>query len=140
MEKQAGSIGRREFTRQTALGLLSGVTITISGCGGGGGGSGGGGNPTGPGNANNEYGVGGPTDPGGGAVASVSGNHGHRAVIAQAELQAAGGVTLNIQGSATHPHEVQLTDAEVVAVAGGQRVAKTSSAGDGHAHTVTFNP
>lgn len=128
---------RREFTRESLAVLLGGVTITISGCGGGG--SGGGGAPAGPSGANGEYGVGGPTDPGGGEVATISGNHGHRAVVARVDLDAGSSVTLDIRGSATHPHSVQLTGDEVVAIRDGQRVAKTSSSMDAHTHTVTFN-
>ena len=117
---------RREFTVAAVLAALSGVTITISSCGGGGGGGVTNPNPTpslGPG------------DKGG----SISGNHGHTAVITAAELTAGGAVNLNIQGQAAHPHFVQLSGAEVTQVSQGARVSKSSSTDDGHNHTVTFN-
>jgi hypothetical protein len=69
----------------------------------------------------------------------VSSNHGHVAIITGAQLTAGGGVTLGIQGSATHPHTVPLTGGEVTAIAGNQKVSKSSSTDDGHSHTVTFN-
>lgn len=115
---------RREFTLASALAVLSGVAITVSGCGGG--------SPASPS----------PT-PGAGSsnekVGTVSANHGHSAVITSAQLTAAGTLSLNIQGSATHPHLVDLTAGDVAAIAGSQRVARTSSTDNGHAHTVTFN-
>jgi hypothetical protein len=66
-------------------------------------------------------------------------NHGHSAVITGAQLTASGTLALNIQGVATHEHTVDLTASDVNAIAGYQRVSKTSSTRDGHAHTVTFN-
>jgi hypothetical protein len=69
----------------------------------------------------------------------VSANHGHSAVITGAQLTASGTLALNIQGAATHAHTVDLTASDVSAIAGNQRMSKTSSTGDGHAHTVTFN-
>lgn len=55
-------LDRREFTAPTVLALLSGVTITISGCGDDG-------SPTSP------------SPPrGGDAVGTVSANHGHRSI------------------------------------------------------------
>jgi hypothetical protein len=117
---------RREFTVAAVLAALSGVTITISSCGGGGGGGVTNPNPTpslGPGDKSG----------------SISGNHGHTAVITAAELTAGGAVNLNIQGQAAHSHFVQLSGAEVTQVSQGARVSKSSSTDDGHSHTVTFN-
>src|SRR5262245_3757373 len=92
---------RREFTAAMALALLGGATITVTGCGGGSGYGGGGGNPTGPGTGGgSDYGPGGDMDPGGGEVAQISANHGHRAVITRAQLNAADGFDLDIQGEA----------------------------------------
>ena len=107
---------RREFTRASVLALLSGVAITVSGCGDDS-----------------------PTSPSGDEVGVVSANHGHSAVVTEAQLQAGGAVTLNIQGSASHPHTVSLTAQQIVAVAGGQSVSVTSTTDSGHSHTVTFN-
>ncbi len=119
-----GDMTRREFTLASALAMLSGVTITISGCGGGGGG--GISNPTPPTNPGDETG-------------SVSANHGHVAVITAAELAAGAALNLNIAGQAGHPHTVTLSAAEVMQIAGGARVTKTSTTVDSHNHQVTFN-
>jgi hypothetical protein len=119
-------LNRREFTVQTALAMLSGVVITISeGCGSSS--NSGGPDPVGGG--------GGTTDVNG----TVSANHGHVAVITAARLTAMNGFDLDIQGSATHPHTVTLTQAEVTSIAARTQVAKTSSTDSGHNHTVTFN-
>ena len=115
---------RREFTLQSILAILSGVTITIAACGDD--------SPTTPSSSD------------GSRTGSVSVNHGHTAVIAAAELAANNAVVLNIRGSATHPHTVELSAAEVGQIAGGQRVSKTSSTDNSpdagiHSHTVAFN-
>jgi hypothetical protein len=120
-------IGRRDFTAAGILALLSGVAISVSGCGGGGGSS----SPTSPST--------GTPAAGGDKTGSVSSNHGHTAVLTAAQLQAGGAVALNIRGTSAHPHTVNLTAAQVASIAGGTRVAQTSSSDDGHTHDVTFN-
>lgn len=118
---------RREFTSETVLLLLSGVAITVSACDSR--------------TAGAPLGLG-PSGPGGGAGAragSVSANHGHAATISSAQLASGNAVTLNVRGSADHPHTVQLTVQEVMQIAGGQQVIKTSSTDSGHDHLVTFN-
>ena len=122
-------IGRREFSRQAVVAILSAATITIADCGGGGsspaptpppGGGGGGG--------------------GGGDVAgTVSANHGHTAVVTAAQITAANAVNLDIHGTADHPHTLSLTAAEIGMIGSRQTVAKTSSNDNSHSHTVTFN-
>jgi len=114
---------RREFTLETALAILSGVTITISGCGGGGS------SPTSPTVVLQ------PGDEEG----SISANHGHSAVIRAAQINAANVVSLDIRGNATHPHTVSLTQADVIAIGANTRVSKQSTSDDGHDHTVVFN-
>jgi hypothetical protein len=132
--------GRREFTVAMALAMLGGATITIAAAGCGGSGYGGGGNPAGnSGGEGSDYGAGGNTDPSGGTVGSITANHGHRAVVTSAQLTAGLGLALDIQGSATHTHAVELSGAEVVAIRDRQRVSKGSSTSDAHSHTVTFN-
>jgi hypothetical protein len=116
-------LDRREFTSAALMALLSGVTVTVIGCGSD--------SPTSPTNPDGRSG-------------SVQANHGHTAVITNAELSAGNAVTLNIGGTADHPHTVVLTMGEVGQIAAGQRVSKTSST-DGsvafgtHSHTVVFN-
>jgi hypothetical protein len=126
----AQCISRREFTLAAAMAVLSGVAITVSACGGGDSS----GSPAAPTPSNPS-----PTPTGTDRTGAISSNHGHSAVIASAQLGASGGITLNIQGSASHPHTVALTGADLSAIAGNQRVAKESSNDASHTHTVTFN-
>ena len=123
---------RREFTVQSALAMLSGVAITLSSCGDSN-------SSTAPSTTSTSA-----PPPAGANVGVVGANHGHTAVITAAELTAANAVSLDISGSAGHPHSVDLTDTEVGQIAGGARVIKTSSNNDGagfgnHTHSVTFN-
>ena len=111
-------IGRREFSRSAVIALLSGATITITDCGGGGSSP----TPT-------------PQD----VAGTVSANHGHRAVVTAVQITAANAVSLDIRGSATHPHSLELSAAEVEMIGNRQTVSKASSNNEGHGHTVTFN-
>lgn len=113
----SGTIGRREFTLQSALAVLAGATITISGCDDA--------NPAAPSGAS--------------SAGTISGNHGHSAVITSAELTARDAISLNIAGSAGHQHTVELSAAEVGQIADGMQVSKGSSTDDFHSHNVTFN-
>ena len=112
------TFSRREISAAAALTLLGGAVITVSGCGGGGG--------NGSGSVT-------------GRTAEISANHSHTSTITKAEQDAGNALTLNIQGSSSHPHMIQLTAAEVVSIRKGTRVAKTSSVDFGHDHIVTFN-
>ena len=125
--KHSRTLNRREFTAQSALALLSGVTITVSACGG---------SSSSPASPSPSPA---PGPAGANVLASIGANHGHTGEITRAELTAGGAVMLNIRGSADHPHTVQVTAPEVMQVAGGGRVVKTSSNDDGHTHSVTFN-
>jgi hypothetical protein len=115
------SLTRREFTLESALALLAGVTITITGCGGDDGGS-----TTSP-------------SPVADASGTISANHGHAATISAAELTAGLGVRLDIRAQATHPHIVELTSDEVTRIRARQQVSKVSTTDNNHSHTVTFN-
>jgi hypothetical protein len=109
---------RREFTVESALAMLAGVTITITGCGGDD-------NPT----TN-------PT-PAADKTGTVSTDAGHShtgAVITAAQLTAGNAITLTLTGQTTHTHTVTLSQAELTQISGGTRVQKTSTT-----HTVTFN-
>jgi len=115
-------LSRREFTLESALAMLAGVTITISGCGD---------DTTSP-----------TPGPGGGSgdvSGSVSANHGHFATVRAADITAANMLSLDIMGNATHPHTVSLTASQVQQIGARQRVAVNSTTNDGHDHTVTFN-
>lgn len=114
-------LDRRQFTLKTVLAVLSGVTISITGCG-------------------DEDSPAAPAPPPAtGVTGTISGNHGHVATITAAQLSAGTDLPLDIRGSANHPHTVVLSGAEVMQIANRQRVSKTSSSDDGHTHTVTFN-
>ena len=134
------TLDRREFSLAAALAALSGVAITISACGGGGSSptSSSGGGTAGDGYGGTGTGTGGSSGAGD-KVGVIGGNHGHSAVITSAQITAAGAVALGIQGSADHPHTVELTAAEIVSIAASSRVSKNSSSDAGHNHTVTFN-
>jgi hypothetical protein len=132
--KEEKTVDRREFTLAAALAALSGVVITISASACGGGSS-----PSSPSTPA-------PTpSPGGGGTATdktgvIGSNHGHgNSTITAAQLTAGGAVTLNIQGGASHPHTVELTQADIASIAANQRVSKESSSDNGHSHSVTFN-
>ena len=123
IDDDAHVLTRREFTVESVLALRAGVTITVSGCG----------------DDNNNPPTS-PTPPASSDVnGSVSANHGHVATVTAAQVTAAGAVNLNIQGTATHPHTVQLSAAEIQRIGTRAQVAKTSSNDSGHEHTVTFN-
>jgi hypothetical protein len=119
---------RRDFTLAAAMAILSGVAISVSGCGGSDSSS----SPASPSAASS-------APAGTDKTGAISSNHGHSAVIASAQLGASGGITLNIQGTSSHPHTVALTGADLSAIASSQRVAKESSSDASHSHTVTFN-
>ena len=114
---------RREFTVESALAMLAGVTITISGCG------------------DDDNATSAPTPPAtdkAGAVTTDAG-HTHQAVITAAQLTAGNAITVTLTGAATHTHTVALSQAELSQINAGTRVQKTSSTDNAHSHTVTFN-
>jgi hypothetical protein len=114
------TLARREFTLQSIMAVLGALTITLSG-----------------------YAAEGPTQPMPYAdqPGNVGSNHGHTVVITGAQLSAGGAVVLDIQGSASHPHQIRLTADEVRMIGEGRRLSKDSSASPSgsHAHTVIFN-
>jgi len=118
-------LDRREFTLAAILAMLSGVTITISGCGS---------SSSSPSSPTT-------TQPpaAGDKTGAISANHGHTVTITGAQLTAGGNVTLELTLGSGHTHSVSLTDVEVVQIRGNQRVSKESTTNSGHSHTVTFN-
>lgn len=117
---------RREFTLDAALALLAGCVITISeGCGK---------SSTNPSEPP-------PTD----ITGVISANHNHSAVITAAQITTGAAVTLNIQGTAAHPHTVALSQADLASLKSRRSVSKDSSTDQSatfglHAHSVTFTP
>jgi hypothetical protein len=123
--------GRREFTLQSALALLAGVVITVEGCGGSSN------SPTGPTPSTAPAPAPAPL---GDVSGSVSANHGHTAVVSSAQITAGNAFSLDIQGTATHPHTVQLSQADLGSLRSRTTVTKESTNNNGHTHTVTFTP
>jgi hypothetical protein len=113
---------RREFTVESALAMLAGVTITISGCG------------------DDDNATPAPTPPPAktGVVGSSPGHTHTGADITAAQLTAGNAITLTLTGSG-HTHTVALSQTDLGQIRAGTRVSKNSSNVDGHTHTVTFN-
>jgi len=114
---------RREFTVAALLAMLGGVSITISGCGGA--------SPSSPTTPST-------TQPVADKSGTISSNHGHVAVITSAQLTAANTLSLNLQGTSSHNHVLELSAAEVMQVRDGRTLAKECS-GPSHTHMVAFN-
>jgi hypothetical protein len=123
-DADATTITRREFTLESALALLSTVAITVSGC------DDDNSTPTTPGTPPSNV----------SATSSISGNHGHEAVITGAQISAGASFALDIRGTATHPHTVNITQAELMTLANRQPVTKTSTTDNNHSHMMTFTP
>lgn len=119
-----GVVDRRTFTHAALMAMLAGVSVTVWSC-----------------SSNSPAS---PTSGPAGRTGQVLGNHGHQAVITNAQLTGNSAVTLDIRGTADHPHSVALTLAELNQVASGQRVSKSSSTDPSatvgtHGHVVQFN-
>jgi hypothetical protein len=121
-EADATPITRREFTLESALALLSTVVITVSGC-----------DDSNPPTAPN-------STPPSNVTGSISANHGHTAVISGAQISGGTAISLDITGTATHPHTVAVAQADLMALQNRQTVTKTSTTESGHSHTITFTP
>lgn len=117
-------ITRREFSLQSALAILSTCVITIDACG------------SNYKNPNNPTPTPAPTD----ITGSISANHGHTAVITAAHITDGNAYSLDIMGTATHPHTVDITQGDLSSLKGHQAVTKTSTTNSGHNHSVTFTP
>jgi hypothetical protein len=121
MEKQEqGGFGRREFLGAAAAALFAGVVIQITGC-------------------STDSGSSGPTLEAGDKQGSILDNHGHKAIIKKAQLDAGGAVTLDIQGSADHTHNLELTADDMATLKAGQHVMKATSTTNSHSHIIMFN-
>ena len=117
--------GRRTFIGAAAAALFAGIAIQITGC-----------------STDDKE------DPGAGGAKTgdVLSNHAapHKAVITKAQLDAGGGVTLDIQGSSDHSHSVTLTADQVATIKSGEHAMTSSTSGAApggiaHAHEVMFN-
>ena len=104
---------------ESVLAILATATITMTGCDG-------------------EVDLG-PSPPAGAREGVVSANHGHRAIVESAQLNANSSITIDMRFQATHNHTLMLTPLELASISENGRVVKTSSTDDGHSHSVTFN-
>jgi hypothetical protein len=123
MLNELQSIDRREFTLQAAMAILAGCTITVAeACG--------------------SYSS--PSQPAqvtsGDVAGNISANHGHTAVVTGAQITVGNAVSLNIQGTATHPHTVEISQSDLQSLKSKQTVTRDSTNNNGHMHTVTFTP
>ena len=100
--------------------MLAGTTITITGCESD--------SPTAPSDPT-------PSDPA--LSTTISANHGHDVNLSVDQLSS-DMLTIDIQGSASHPHVVVLSMADLQAIAAGTRVTVESSSDAGHTHSVSF--
>jgi hypothetical protein len=73
------------------------------------------------------------------ALGRIDDNHDHEAVITKAQLDAGGGLTLDITGKSTHPHTVVLSAADMADIRAGKHVRVRSTVDWGHDHGVHFN-
>lgn len=117
---ESRSMSRREFTLQSALAVLSGCVITVSGCGSD--------SPSAP------------TPIVSDVAATITANHGHTGTLTSAQITAGNTLTLDIRGTASHPHSVEITQAELTMLRNRQPVTKASSTDASHLHSVTFTP
>ncbi len=115
------TLDRRAFVRGSLLAALGGMTVTITGCAEM--------SPTAP-----ALPAAFPAD----VTGTVVNNHGHSAVITAVQLGTNGAVSLQIQGSASHSHTVELSAEDVARIRRGEGLAKVSS-GERHTHIVIFN-
>ncbi len=101
---------RREFTVESALAMLAGVTITITGCG-----------------DDDDDPTTNPTPPATDKTGTVSTDAGHThtgAVITAAQLTAGNAITLTLTGATTHTHTVALISSRAHANQRGDASAK----------------
>ena len=117
------TLTRRQFTADAVLALLMGCVITVSqACGDDD-------SPTNPASS--------PADING----AISANHGHTAMILGTQIVAGTAIVgMDIRGTATHPHTISISQAELQVLSNRQPVTVTSTTDNGHDHTVTFTP
>ena len=121
-------LSRRAFTAASLNALFVGMAVTMGACG-----------SSGDSSVNGPSSTPSSSSQTGDKSAVIGSNHGHVAVITGAQLGAGNAVTIDISGSAGHPHTVSITLDDVRLIAAGTRVTKTSSTDAGHDHSVTFN-
>ncbi|MDX1326599.1 MAG: hypothetical protein R3299_02765 [Arenibacter sp.] len=74
-----------------------------------------------------------------GTRTSIGSNHGHSLTVSKADVNAGTQKVYSIQGSSGHDHEVTLTSANFAALKNNNAISVTSTAGDGHTHSVNVS-
>lgn len=113
---------RREFLGAAAAALFAGISITLLGCG--------------------DDKSTGDSAGAGDIVGDIANNHGHKAVVTKAQIDAGGAVDLHIQNAASHDHTVSLSAEDMAKLKSGGMVTVESStssdASNPHTHSVMF--
>ncbi len=74
-----------------------------------------------------------------GTRTSIGTNHGHSLTVSKEDVNAGSQKVYSIQGSSGHDHAVTLTAANFAALKNNNAISVTSTAGDGHTHSVTVS-
>jgi len=74
-----------------------------------------------------------------GTNVNIAGNHGHSLTVSVADINAGVDKTYNIEGSATHPHQVTVTAANFNSLKSNSSILITSSVNSDHSHSVTVS-
>jgi hypothetical protein len=124
MEENRTHAGRRGFLQIASAAVLAGIALTVLGCGDDKGTGPDAGGTAGTGDKNGE----------------ISNNHGHKAVLTKAQLDAGEAVVLHIQGDAAHDHTLSFSADDMAKLKNGGMVTVESSAGGTgpHTHSVMF--
>ncbi|MBW8887264.1 MAG: hypothetical protein JF616_05830 [Fibrobacteres bacterium] len=115
-------LNRREFLGTAAAALLSAIALSLLGCG-------------------DDKGT---SDSAGAGdmVGDIADNHGHRAILSKAQIDAGSAVDLHIQNTANHDHTLSLSAEDMAKLKnGGMVTVETGTASDPanpHTHSVMF--
>ncbi|MFD2788393.1 hypothetical protein KCTC52924_01394 [Arenibacter antarcticus] len=74
-----------------------------------------------------------------GTKTAIGTNHGHTLTVSTADINAGVQKVYSIMGSSGHDHVVTLTAANFTALKSNSGISVTSTAGDGHTHTVSVS-
>jgi len=69
----------------------------------------------------------------------IGSNHGHSLTVSKEDVDAGIEMQYNIQGNATHAHSVTVTSGNFNSLKNNQSVTISSTAGDGHTHSVSVS-
>ena len=74
-----------------------------------------------------------------GTTTNISANHGHALDVLGSDVAAGAQVVYDIQGTASHTHDLTVAAADFTTLQGGGPVTITSSLSNGHTHAVTIS-